>query len=424
LICRGTSLKLFEFLRSGIRPGPRGLSSELSEPELFAIAREVDEALQHGYRWQYFTSRLEAIFERETAAARARYLILAGLVAIAIYNAFLFIDYRMMPDIFKTNFIVHFGIITPMAFLIIAALYRGLVPSLREGVEASITILTCASILYCAVLSKSPDAVYYSNAIMLVIIFGNIVIRLRFWYAVAASLSILVIFALFFPAVHGNSMLVQADNLIVLSSCIGLTLFANYNLEQDQRRAYLLGLRDRFHRADLTASNLRLVELSRIDPLTGIPNRRELDDYMDHLAQGSRLAKLAIVMLDIDHFKSYNDLYGHPAGDECLQRIAGALRDALRHSGDMVARFGGEEFVAVLPGNDLQGAELVAERMRLVVQKLAIPHAGWPEVGVVTLSAGIAAATSGGPGDIQAILAAADAALYRAKSGGRNRVER
>jgi diguanylate cyclase (GGDEF)-like protein len=259
---------------------------------------------------------------------------------------------------------------------------------------------------------------------MLVVLFANIVIRLRFWYAAAASLVILAMFALFFPAVHGNSILLQANNFIVLGACAVLTLFANYNLEQDQRSAYLLGLRDRIHHADLTANNLRLVQLSHLDPLTGIPNRRELTEYMDHLAQGSRLAKLAIVMLDIDHFKRYNDLYGHPAGDECLRRIAGALRDALRHSGDMVARYGGEEFVAVLPGNDLQGAELVAERMRLVVQKLAIPHAGWPEVGVVTLSAGIAAATSGGPGDIQAILAAADAALYRAKSAGRNRVER
>jgi diguanylate cyclase (GGDEF)-like protein len=418
-----TQLRMFEFLRSRARPSKSGLSGELSEPELYSIAAEVDETLQRGFRWQYFPARLEAVFERETGAARSRYLILAGLVAIVTHDLFLFNDYTLLPDVFKTALILRLAITTPLAFLIMAAIVWGMTPALRESVEAGVTLFVSAGVVYLAAQSKSPYAVHYDKGLILVVIFCNIVVRLRFWYAVAVSLATLLIFALFFLGVQGNSPILQVDNLIVLASCMVFTLFANYNQERDERRGYLLGLRERIRRADLTANNLRLAELSHLDPLTGIPNRRELTEYLDHLAQGSHSAILAIVMLDIDHFKRYNDLYGHPAGDECLRRIAGALRDSLRQSGDMVARFGGEEFVVVLPGNDLQAAGLVAERLRLAVQKLAIPHAGSPALGLVTLSAGIAASTSGGPGDIQAILAAADAALYRAKSAGRNRVE-
>ena len=128
-------------------------------------------------------------------------------------------------------------------------------------------------------------------------------------------------------------------------------------------------------------------------------------------------------MMDVDHFKAYNDHYGHPKGDTCLQQIAALLRRQLRRPGDLVARFGGEEFVAVLHDTALPQAVAAAERVRAGVQQLGLPHAASPTGAQVTISIGVSSllpqASADGP---PALIAASDAALYQAKSQGRNQV--
>jgi diguanylate cyclase (GGDEF)-like protein len=127
-------------------------------------------------------------------------------------------------------------------------------------------------------------------------------------------------------------------------------------------------------------------------------------------------------MLDVDHFKSYNDLYGHPAGDRCLARVAEELRRALHRASDVAARYGGEEFAAILPGTDLRGSETVAEVLRARVEELDLAHAGSSAYGQVTVSIGAASATPALGGTEDALVKAADEALYRSKHDGRNRV--
>jgi diguanylate cyclase (GGDEF)-like protein len=128
-------------------------------------------------------------------------------------------------------------------------------------------------------------------------------------------------------------------------------------------------------------------------------------------------------MIDIDHFKGYNDCYGHPAGDDCLCAVAGAIQGCLRRAGDLAGRYGGEEFVAVLSGSDAPRALAFAERMRLTVRGLALQH-GRSERSIVTLSAGVATFVPGrSAGSWQALLGDADAALYAAKASGRDRVQ-
>jgi diguanylate cyclase (GGDEF)-like protein len=371
-----------------------------------------------------FPQQLEEVFERETSAARAHHLVVGGLIAILIYNLFLYTDYLMVPDVFMKAAFIRLGIVTPLTILVLIGLWRGLSPVLRESIEAAITVCAGASVVYILVISKFPYVAYYHTGLILVVTFGNIVVRLRFWYALAASLLMVAIYILFYPVTPGLPAVIPMINIIVLCSSVIFTLFANYTLERDQRRSYLLSLRERIRRTALAADNTKLTELSHIDPLTGIPNRRELAEYLTRLLQQPRSNLLAIAMFDIDHFKRYNDLYDHPAGDECLRQVAGALRESLRHDGDLVARFGGEEFVAVLPGADLQIVEQIAERMRQAVQDMAIPHATALGYGNITISAGVATASTSGGVDFQALFAAADSALYRAKSGGRNCVWR
>lgn len=174
----------------------------------------------------------------------------------------------------------------------------------------------------------------------------------------------------------------------------------------------------------LEARNESLVALALHDGLTGLPNRRQFDAVLS--AEFNRAIRggtsLALVMIDVDYFKPYNDIYGHPGGDDCLRRISEAVSGARQRAGDLAARYGGEELAVLLPRTDLAGAMAVAEKMRQAVADLHIPHAGNP-AGIVTISAGVAACapTRGGRAP-QDLLAAADAALYTAKSGGRDRV--
>ncbi|WP_370601103.1 diguanylate cyclase [Pseudomonas nitroreducens] len=159
------------------------------------------------------------------------------------------------------------------------------------------------------------------------------------------------------------------------------------------------------------------------DPLTGLHNRRWFDEKAQFEWQRRRGGDghLAVLMLDIDQFKAYNDHYGHPRGDLALVNVAHLIRQGCRRAEDGVARYGGEEFVVILPGCDLSAAERVAESIRRAVEETALPHAKG-KLGVVTVSVGVAS-TSATPADsIETLIAAADANLYKAKAAGRNQV--
>lgn len=175
----------------------------------------------------------------------------------------------------------------------------------------------------------------------------------------------------------------------------------------------------------LEEANRLLTELSYKDPLTGVPNRRHFEEILDsewRRAVRSR-TPLGLIMADIDFFKPYNDTCGHPAGDDCLRRIAGALQGGVRRAGEALARFGGEEFAIIVPDVTLEQAAAFAEDLRARVEALRIGHPASGASKVVTISLG-AASLVPREGVLPAnLLAAADGALYRAKQRGRNRVE-
>jgi len=175
--------------------------------------------------------------------------------------------------------------------------------------------------------------------------------------------------------------------------------------------------------AALRVLNTELIALARQDPLTGLGNRRAFEQDLDLLeARVQRYAhRYCMAVLDIDHFKSYNDTYGHQAGDLVLRTFARQLLDQAR-AGDALYRFGGDEFVCVLPEQSLATGTKAVERMRLGVERLAIAHTGNGR-GVLTFSAGLAVLDPGHRESMKEVLKAADTALYRAKQRGRNRVE-
>jgi diguanylate cyclase (GGDEF)-like protein len=174
---------------------------------------------------------------------------------------------------------------------------------------------------------------------------------------------------------------------------------------------------------DLASANRELEKLSRQDGLTGIANRRYFDSYLvSELRRGARERQsLSLILSDVDHFKAFNDCYGHQAGDDCLRRVAAALSSAGRRPADLAARYGGEEFAMVLPGTVIEGAVDVAQAVSRVIEGLAIPHARSAVSPKVTLSQGIVALTPEKETSSEDMIKRADQALYLAKQQGRNR---
>lgn len=175
---------------------------------------------------------------------------------------------------------------------------------------------------------------------------------------------------------------------------------------------------------DLTEEKMAqaaLEQLATRDGLTGLANRRCFDDTLH--AEWARALRqkqpLSLLMVDVDNFKAYNDAHGHLGGDECLKRVARAVASEMR-ANDLVARYGGEEFAVILPNQSLKGAAIVAERIRARVERLQLPSRFAP--GHVTVSIGAATALAGPDNDPNQLVAIADAALYRAKHLGRNRI--
>lgn len=185
-----------------------------------------------------------------------------------------------------------------------------------------------------------------------------------------------------------------------------------------------------------------LRRLSNTDALTRVANRHMFDQLLhSECNRASRGSPLALLMIDVDHFKGFNDVYGHPAGDRCLQSVAHALTTACQRAGDVVARVGGEEFAVVLPATTLEGATTVARRAGALVRGMDIPHTGSSCASIVTISIGVAGYADGGALTLEAITStrstatddsprphpddvvrqAADNALYGAKRAGRDR---
>lgn len=203
---------------------------------------------------------------------------------------------------------------------------------------------------------------------------------------------------------------------------IGLALGAEDYITKPFRPA-IVTLRVANH-LELKRQRDRLRQLARTDGLSGIPNRRTFDEHLDQewrraLRSGERLA---LMMIDIDRFKEFNDTYGHQAGDACLWRVAQTIAASLSRAGDFVARYGGEEFACVLPDGDVAELAAIAEKLRGAVEELWIPHSTSGVAPVVTISVGAATCQPSWETSPELLIAEGDKQLYRSKKEGRNRV--
>ncbi|WP_438970669.1 GGDEF domain-containing protein [Methylophaga sp.] len=197
-----------------------------------------------------------------------------------------------------------------------------------------------------------------------------------------------------------------------------------YLYEQVQEHSRTLEDKVAERTARLEQLNQELQGIADCDGLTGVANRRKGDAYLAEVWTRLRREErpLSVIMLDVDHFKAYNDNYGHQAGDDCLVLLAETIRAQLLRPADLVARYGGEEFILILPDTDREGVVEVGEKIRLAIEALAITHAHSSVDPVVTVSAGTATIVPESRAGVESLLREADIALYRAKRMGRNQV--
>ncbi|MCV3768386.1 GGDEF domain-containing protein [Rhizobium sp. TRM95796] len=378
-----------------------------------ATLDQIDHELAGGFRWLRFADALERAYGREFAEARIRLALFWAFVGTFIYDLVYFGDVTMMQDVFPQLAFVRFCIFTPYAFIAVWLVKRRPTALSYDLLAISVCVLGGFLPMAASVTSQSPYFFVYQNGNIATLLFFVIALQPRF-PAIVIGLATLCIVHFTLIQMNGSLDAVAFSGVVTFFVTLAIFLaLSAYFMERKDRLNFLNRLRGEMLQAEL-------LQQSERDELTGLYNRRSLNRISKSVWEGAANAPVAVVMLDIDHFKLYNDVHGHVEGDACIRRVSACVAEEMSEMG-AAFRFGGEELLVLLPGCDAQTALLAAERLRGTIEALAIPHHGLVEGGVVTASFGVSAAPRG-MADLEDLVRAADAALYDAKRGGRNAV--
>lgn len=375
-----------------------------------------------------FPPLLEQRFEADTGAERRRSMMLSGAIGFMFGTLLFPVLQATLSDVAVQCRTFYLFLSMPFGFLVAGSMRLPLPPMLREGLTMLANAVCAGVTMYLFAISHSADAPLFVAGVAVLLVYSALGIQLRFRYALAVICLILLAYALALH-VRADTPNPEQRNLVLIVTVTAIYLMvANWRLEHAARRSYLMILRERLHRQDLSQRNIELDELARRDPLTGLANRRAYDAWLSAAwaqqgaSEKAGSGRLGLIVIDVDRFKAFNDFYGHAAGDACLKKIAICLREQLRGTTDLVARLGGEEFAVLLPSLSEAHCADVAERMRLAVEQLELPHSGLGPSGLVTVSAGVASCVVAPSQSPAALFEASDSALYQAKLSGRNQV--
>lgn len=366
-----------------------------------------------------FDRLTEARYEAEHGRARAAHLRHTIIFGVLLYFLHDISIYLLLPDHYWIIVLVTLFVIAPCS-LAVAHVATRLDSKIRE-IMVLLAILTATALpLFMMFYSDALHSTHMNVEVILCVVFANMVMALRFRYALIYSSLIL------FLAVSAVLMKQGVDPELKIALCFQFTsvcllsAYSNYLFERRRCTDYCVSLEARM-RADVAeTAEKQFQEMSKTDALTGLPNRRFLDERLAEWFADGRPA--AVMMVDIDHFKLFNDTLGHPAGDECLKLIAGAFRSAFSEPDLFCARFGGEEFIVAIRGAEELQARRLANAVVRSIEALGIAHPGRDDgVEVVTVSVGVALKSSAEPVSQNEVLSQADEALYQAKRRGRNR---
>ncbi len=347
----------------------------------------------------------EALVQQGLERGRISALTLLG-IAVAVTLLEWWIGGSIGPD---TGSWLRFGVLMPALALIVLATC---LPVLRHHYSrvATVSVMSLGlAVAYKAQLAAAAGEFYLTAGLILVIVYVCLFPGLTF--RVSASIGVSLVAAYFTVGVTLGMPPEQLSyTTAMLLATLMISALASYNLEYVLRTSFL---------------ETRLWnELAERDGLTGLYNRRMFDDFIRRIWRQSQRedVPVEIVLVDIDYFKIFNNLYGHQAGDDCLKKVARCIADSAKRPFDFAARYGGEEFVLVLYGPPHEHAQKLPEQIRLDVMELSIPHEGSAIDNIVTVSVGVALAAPGTGRSLAGTVQIADEALYEAKQVGRNRL--
>jgi diguanylate cyclase (GGDEF)-like protein len=388
---------------------------------------QAEHALKAGFRSLRFPPELEAAFVRAHADERTIKLLLAGMAGVLLFGAITLTDHFISPELVPRAQAQRQGTFGPFVLVLLALLHRLSLPELNEWM-----VLPMATVAVGVVLALAADTaphLAFTRVMELIIVVIYTAVFTRFWPMVALSAMV--------SLAHGWLVLAMPETVdglrlgctLLTFTTVTFALYSCYSREHHDRLSYLLALKEQGLREAIDEANRRLDTMARTDALTGLPNRRAFDDALNQTLAALRApttqadhGPIALLMVDVDHFKAYNDHYGHPEGDHCLREVGQAVASCLRRPVDMVARWGGEEFAVLLHEADANVAAQVGERICAAVRDRALAHEASRCAPVVTVSVGVAPwHADPAPGAAAAWLQAADDALYQAKAQGRNR---
>ena len=374
-----------------------------------ANASSLTEQLQRGFHGLRFEGELESAYRRDQFHERLRYLRINLVVLAAISLTVIQVDRvvvpaisRIVPDLART------GVMLPLllAGFLLTFIRRADVWYPRYIAIAMTAALVAMSWISLTAWGQGEPRVFVR--LLLAIVAVYFVLGIGFRSAIAVNAIALVGYAVL--AISKSMPAVELSHYLMTLAIANIICVAGaWNLEHARRTAWLEGQ--------------RLAETALQDGLTGIHNRRRFDEHLQRVwGQSIRERKpIALLLADIDHFKAYNDHYGHQAGDEALKAVAGVLGRFARRPLDLAARYGGEEFAIILFDTKREHAERIGEEVMEAVRQLQIPHADSGAAPVLTISMGIACVVPATRRSWTGLIQLADQALYAAKDGGRNR---
>jgi diguanylate cyclase (GGDEF)-like protein len=346
------------------------------------------------------------------------------LLAIPLYPLFGLLDFvALSPQWFWLAISVR-ATVSFVGIVLLALLGTGRLSRRLDTISAFYTLLAGFGISALTFLSGGFDSTYFGGLNLVMLAAGMLFVwRSRVSMAVYAALVASFVLPSLVTLDDANAAKAVESSFFVIATAALLVIAQAYRF-RSLRFESDAALKLEQLSEELRRANEHLEELSRVDELTRVANRRAFDERLIEEWNRTRRvgSTLSLLMIDVDNFKIYNDTFGHPKGDRCLEALGQAFRDSLSRPGDFVARYGGEEFAVVLPNTDAEGAEWVAERIRAAVEALSIEHAEGAEHDVVTVSIGGTSTDGERHEDPSTLVEEADECLYDAKSAGRNRV--
>ena len=363
-----------------------------------------------------------AAFLESRAPLRSRMLRAAVFCVLVFYLGCFLFDLWLLGDVTMLSATLRFGVMLPIAIGLLV--YIGADHPVEKKEIAAILVALLANVCWCVILvsSSSPGVLTYFYAATSFQMAITIAAASPFRPALRASI---FTFCLNYSAIwfiQGATPSYVIQHLAVYMPTVIMTLLVSYQLEVEALTSHLQMEENEALKRELSRQNKDLARLSVTDPLTRLSNRRGTEMELTRLMAETPDAARRVVLLvaDVDHFKAYNDAYGHGAGDDCLKRVARAMRRALPIEAHL-ARHGGEEFVAIMADADPDTAAALAESLRRAVRQLGVAHAYTGDRNAhVTISVGAACGPIQHEGDFERLLDAADRALYSAKGDGRN----